>query len=70
MMFKKKILKKSYDKQTKRPVLRCSICTGEQVAGFKDLQTGKFEDIMLIRDDKDLMEFKEMYDIEELEKEY
>ena len=70
MMFKKKIQKKSYDKQTKRPVLRCSICTGEQVAGFKDLQTGKFEDIMLIRDDKDLMAFKEMYDIEELEKEY
>ena len=70
MMFKKKIQKKSYDKQRKRPVLRCSICTGEQVAGFKDLQTGKFEDIMLIRNEKDLMTFKEMYDIEELEKEY
>ena len=28
----------SYDKEKQIPVLRCSICTGEQVAGFKDLQ--------------------------------
>ena len=41
---------KTYDKETSRPVLKCSICNGEQVAGFKDIHTGKFEEVMLIRD--------------------
>ncbi len=70
-MFKKKI-SKSYDKENQKPVLKCSICTGEQVAGFKNIHTGKFEDIMLIRNEKDLEDFKERYGIgiEELEKEY
>ncbi len=70
-MFKKKI-SKSYDKENQKPVLKCSICTGEQVAGFKNIHTGKFEDIMLIRNEKDLEDFKEWYGIgiEELEKEY
>ncbi len=45
-MFKKKSKKKLYDKTNKKAVLRCSICTGEQVAGFKDLDTGHFEEIM------------------------
>lgn len=70
-MFKKKI-SKLYDKENQKPVLKCSICTGEQVAGFKNIHTGKFEDIMLIRNEKDLEDFKERYGIgiEELEKEY
>lgn len=61
---------KSYDPSTQKPILRCSICTGEQVAGFKDIHTGKFTDIMLIRDEKDLQSFKETYGVEELTKEY
>ncbi len=60
----------TYDKATQKPVIRCSICTGEQVAGFKDLHTGKFSDIMLIRNDKDLQEFKDMYGITEIGKEF
>ena len=32
-----------YDKSGKIPAIRSSICTGEQVAGFKDLASGKFE---------------------------
>ena len=62
--------KKTYDKETQRPVLKCSICNGEQVAGFKDLRTGKFEDVMLIRNERDLDSFKEMYGIESMDKEY
>ena len=31
-----------------KPVIRASICTGEEVAGFKDIRTGKIEEIMLI----------------------
>lgn len=42
MFKKKKEQKKSYDKDNYRPVLHCSICTGEQVAGFKNIHTGKF----------------------------
>lgn len=70
-IFKKKIETKNYDKETKQPVLRCSICNGEQVAGFKDVRTGKFEEIMFIRAEKDLELFKKQYKIDgEIPKEY
>ena len=46
-LFKKKSSAKSYDKDTQKPVIKASICNGEQVAGFKDLHTGKFEEVML-----------------------
>ena len=61
---------KLYDPAVQKPVLRCSICTGEQVAGFKDIRTGKFTDIMLIRNEKDLQDFKNMYGITEIGKEF
>ena len=70
---KKKEVKKEvtlYDKSLYTPVLRCSICTGEQVAGFKDKQTGKFTDVMLIRGEDDLQAFKEQYCVDEIVKEY
>ena len=71
MFFKKKIEKKTYDKRTKKPVIKSSICNGEQVAGFKDLSTGAFEEVMLIKSPADLDAFKEMYSItEEIEKVY
>ena len=47
-LFKKKIVKKTYDREHMKPVIRASICTGEEVAGFKDIRTGKIEEIMLI----------------------
>ena len=54
-----------------RPALRCSICTGEQVAGFKNLSDGKFEETMLIRNESDLQAFCEQYGItESIEKIY
>ena len=54
-----------------KPVIRASICTGEEVAGFKDIRTGKIEEIMLIRSPEDLEKFKEIYEItEEIAKEY
>ena len=59
-----------YDPTTQKPILRCSICTGEQVAGFRDLQTGKFTDIMLIRNEKDLQTFKEQYGVTDITKEF
>ena len=58
------------DREYKTAVLKCSICNGEQVAGFKDRRTGKFEEIMLIRNEDDLRVFKEQFAVEELVKEY
>lgn len=60
----------SFDPRTQRAVLRCGICTGEQVAGFRNIQTGKFEEVMLIRNDEDLAQFKTQYGIQEISKEY
>ncbi len=56
-----------YDRGNKIPVIRSSICTGEQVAGFKDPSSGKFEELMLLRDDRDLQEFLHRYHVEESE---
>lgn len=62
---------KTYDKENKKPVIKASICNGEQVAGFKDIHTGKIEEVMLIRSEADLDNFKKMYGInEKIEKEY
>ena len=67
----KKPESKTYDPALKRPALRCSICTGEQVAGFKNLSDGKFEEVMLIRNESDLQDFREQYGItENIEKIY
>ena len=52
-------------------VVSLEICNGEQVAGFKDIRTGKMEEIMLIKNTADLETFKAMYGItEEITKEY
>ena len=48
----------------KKPVLKTSICTGEQVAGFQDIHTGKIEEIMLIKQAADIDTFKQMYRID------
>ena len=62
MLFKKKPEKTiPYDPEVKKPLIRASICNGEQVAGFKNLETGAFEEIMFIRDAADLAEFKRLY---------
>ena len=64
-MMRKKAKRKTYDKVNMKPILKCSICNGEQVAGFKDLRTGKFEEVALICSGKDLEAFKKTYGIEE-----
>ncbi len=71
-MFKKRQAERQYDydKETQKPILKCSICNGEQIAGFKDLRTGKFEEIMLIRNDGDLREFMNRCGVSKISKEY
>ena len=70
-LFKKKTIVKTYDKDNKKPVIKASICNGEQIAGFKDIHTGKIEEVMLIKGSADLEFFKKMYGIDdEIAKEY
>ena len=70
-LFKKNAAVLTYDKENKKPVIKSSICNGEQVAGFKDIHTGKVEEIMLIKSSADLDRFKALYGInEEIVKEY
>lgn len=72
MLFRRKPAVPAFNKTGKLPIIRASICTGEQTAGFKDPSTGKFYDIMLIRSDSDLREFLSTYGVaeEELLREY
>ena len=61
-----------FDRERHKPVIRSSICTGEQVAGFKDRRTGRFMEIMLIRDNGDIEAFMREYGIsrEEITREW
>ena len=67
---KKKEEKKTYDPETQVPILHCSICNGEQVAGFKDKKTGAFSEIAFIRSPQDLQAFLDAYGLTEIQKEY
>lgn len=60
----------SYDSNTQKPVIKCSICNGEQVAGFKNKSTGEFTEVMLIRNQDDLNCFMKMYELSDISKEY
>jgi hypothetical protein len=59
-----------YDRENWRPVLKCSICNGERVAGFKNIRTGEFKEESFIRSDEELEAFKRRYGISEMKKEY
>lgn len=65
MLFRKKIQKETYDRENFKPIIKSSICTGEQVAGFKDIHTGKFVEVMLIRNHSDKQVFMNKYEITE-----
>jgi len=59
-----------YDPAEKYPAIRCSICTGEQVAGFRRRGNGAFEELMLIRDQRDFETFCEMVGTADIPREF
>lgn len=59
-----------YDPKKEKPIIKASICNGEQVAGFKDLVSGEFHEIMLIRNESELEAFKKAYQLDHIDKEY
>ena len=38
-----------FDPDKQIAVIKCSICTGEQIAGFRNKEDGHFTEVMLIR---------------------
>ena len=63
MLFGRKRKKCAYDRENQKPVIRSSICTREQVAGFVDNATGHFAEVQLIRSPGDLEAFRRRYGI-------
>lgn len=63
-LFRKKSKQLTYDSINKKPIIKASICNGEQVAGFKDIHSGKFEEVMLIRGSADLELFKHSMELQ------
>lgn len=59
-----------YDSENWKPVLKCSICNGEKVAGFKNIHTGEFREESFIRGDEELEAFMRKYGITEIRREY
>lgn len=59
-----------FDPNKQCAVIRCSICTGEKVAGFKNLEDGSITEVMLIKNDEDLNRFKKTYHLDDVKKEY
>ena len=59
-----------YDPGKQMPVIRASVCNGEKVAGFKDKGNGRFTEVMVIRSEADLEEFKKMCGVDEIKVEY
>lgn len=70
MFRKKKAAYLEYDRENQIPILKCSICNGEQIAGFKDIHSGKFQEVMLIRSQQDLSDFLLQCGINDIKKEY
>lgn len=59
-----------YNPTKQTAVLKCSICNGEQVAGFQDMESGKFQEIMLIQNEADLEQFRQTYGVSDIKKIY
>ena len=59
-----------FDPEKQEAIIRCSICTGEKAAGFKNKADGRFTEVMLIRNLRDEERFKEMYHLDTVKTEY
>ena len=60
--------KPPFDPETEEAAIRCSICTGEQVAGFRNKTSGHFREVTLLKTPKDLEDFKKDYGVSDCKK--
>lgn len=63
---KKSEQQENHDYDGQRPAVKSSICTGETVAGFLDAR-GRFQEVMLIAGDDDLVAFCRKYHVKKEE---
>lgn len=52
-----------YDRPTWIPLIKGSMCNGTQRAGFRNTETGRFEEICKLDTPRDLRQFMEQYDL-------
>ncbi len=64
-LFAKKPKPAVYDLERLVPVIRKSICTGEAVAAFREKESGRLHEVMLLKDERDLADFRRQYGITE-----
>lgn len=62
-MFRKKSRKLSFDRTLFRPVIRKSICTGEESFGFLRLSDSAFLEVSLIRSPSELESMLSSYSL-------
>ncbi len=64
MLFGKKKVEKCTPPEDCVPVILSSICTGEKVIGFKNVNTGAMEQAVSMKSERDIAAFCEKYGIE------
>ena len=57
MFFVRRKVQAEYDPTREEPAVRKSICTGEMTAGFVDRRSGRFRELMRLKDQRELDEF-------------
>lgn len=55
-----------YDPERQYAVIKCSICTGEKVAGFKNKTDGHFTEVMLIASPEDEATFMYAFGLDDV----
>ncbi len=58
------------DMNGRTPLIRCSICTGEQTGGYRDNATGEFIEVMRLSTEQDFEEFFRMCGTDQIERIY
>lgn len=67
---KNRIERIEYNREKEVPAVKSSICTGERTAGFLEINTGKYRDVMFVRSDADIELFKRACGVDEVRKIY
>ena len=59
-----------FDPRRQTAVIRSSVCTGEKVAGFRDTESKRFTEVMLLRSREDEQRFMEIYGLDSVTTDY
>ena len=55
-----------FDPEPQEPVVRRSICTGEMTVGLLDRRSGRFSELMLVRNQQELKEVCRQLGVEDI----